>query len=344
MKTKVLVTGGLGYIGSHTVVELINANYQPIIADNLSNSKLGMLKQIKAITGVSPDFYKIDLCDEKLTAELVASEKDLDSVIHFAAYKAVGESVAEPLKYYSNNFNSLLSVLKAFERRPLKLVFSSSCTVYGQPDSLPVNEFEAVKLAESPYGNTKQVAEEILKDIAGADKTKQIISLRYFNPVGAHESALIGELPLGIPQNLVPFVTQSAIGKRGPITVFGNDYDTRDGSCIRDYIHVVDLAQAHIAALRFQEDGVEARQNFNTFNVGTGKGCTVLEVIKAFEKATGVSLNFKFGARRAGDIEKIWGDATKAQNELKWEAKLDLEEMMKSAWAWEQYLENNKID
>ncbi|MFD0749628.1 UDP-glucose 4-epimerase GalE [Mucilaginibacter calamicampi] len=342
-KAKVLVTGGLGYIGSHTVVELLKANYQPIIVDNLSNSKLGMLKQIEAITGVKPDFYNFDLCDEKLVAEFVAGEKDLDSVIHFAAYKAVGESVAEPLKYYRNNFNSLLSVLKALEERQLKLVFSSSCTVYGQPDSLPVNEFEAVKQAESPYGNTKQVAEEILQDIARADKSKKVISLRYFNPVGAHESALIGELPLGIPQNLVPFVTQSAIGIRGPITVFGDDYNTRDGSCIRDYIHVVDLAMAHVAALKFEgKDG--ANQNFNTFNVGTGKGYTVLELIKAFEKTTGVNLNYKIGARRAGDIEQIWGDVTKAQKELNWEAQLGIDEMMKSAWAWEQYLQNHQID
>jgi UDP-glucose 4-epimerase len=343
MKTKILVTGGLGYIGSHTVVALLRANYEPIIVDNLDNSRLGILDQIEKITGARPVFYNIDLCDEAKTADLINSEKDLEGVIHFAAHKAVGESVSEPLKYYRNNFNSLFSILKAFEGRKLNLVFSSSCTVYGQPDVLPVSEAAAVKTAESPYGNTKQIAEEILQDIAKADKTKQIISLRYFNPVGAHETALIGELPAGVPQNLVPFVTQSAIGKRGPITVFGADYDTPDGSCIRDYIHVVDLADAHIAALKLQENG-KLTGNYDVFNIGTGKGYTVLELINAFEQTTGVKLDYKIGERRAGDIIKVWGDATKSRGQLGWEAKFGIDEMMRSAWAWEQYLQNNQIN
>jgi UDP-glucose 4-epimerase len=343
MKTKILVTGGLGYIGSHTVVALLCANFEPIIVDNLDNSKAGILDQIEKIAGVRPAFHNIDLCDEARTAALINSEKNLEGVIHFAAHKAVGESVSEPLKYYRNNFNSLLSLLKAFEGRKLNLVFSSSCTVYGQPDVLPVNEAAPVKKAESPYGNTKQVAEEILQDIAAADKTKQIISLRYFNPVGAHESALIGELPAGVPQNLVPFVTQSAAGKRGSITVFGNDYDTPDGSCIRDYIHVVDLAEAHLAALKLLLDGKQAT-NYDVFNVGTGKGYSVLELINAFEQTTGVKLDYKIGPRRAGDIVKVWSDVTKSGGQLGWEARLGIEEMMRSAWAWEQYLQNNQIN
>jgi len=343
MKTKILVTGGLGYIGSHTVVALLRANYEPIIVDNLDNSRLGILDQIEKITGTRPVFYNIDLCDEAKTAALIDSEKDLEGVIHFAAHKAVGESVSEPLKYYRNNFNSLISILKAFEGRKLNLVFSSSCTVYGQPDVLPVSEAAPVKTAESPYGNTKQIAEEILQDVAKADKTKQIISLRYFNPVGAHETALIGELPAGVPQNLVPFVTQSAIGKRGPITVFGADYDTPDGSCIRDYIHVVDLADAHIAALKLQEGG-KLTGNYDVFNIGTGKGYTVLELINAFEQTTGVKLDYKIGERRAGDIIKVWGDVTKSREQLGWEAKFGIKEMMRSAWAWEQYLQNNQIN
>jgi UDP-glucose 4-epimerase len=343
MKTKILVTGGLGYIGSHTVVALLRANYEPIIVDNLDNSRLGILDQIEKITGTRPAFRNIDLCDEAKTAALIANEKSLEGVIHFAAHKAVGESVSEPLKYYRNNFNSLFSILKAFEGRKLNLVFSSSCTVYGQPDVLPVSEAAPVKTAESPYGNTKQIAEEILQDVAKADKTKQIISLRYFNPVGAHETALIGELPAGVPQNLVPFVTQSAIGKRGPITVFGADYDTPDGSCIRDYIHVVDLANAHIAALKLQESG-KLTGNYDVFNIGTGKGYTVLELINAFEQTTGVKLDYKIGERRAGDIIKVWGDVTKSRQQLGWEAKFGIEEMMRSAWAWEQYLQNNQIN
>lgn len=342
MKRKILVTGGLGYIGSHTVVALLRAGYEPVIVDNLCNSKIGILDQLQQITGTRPQFHYLDLCNEEQLAALIKSEPEIEGVIHFAAHKAVGESVEQPLKYYKNNFASLLSILQAFEGRKLNLVFSSSCTVYGQPDVLPVSEEAPVKKAESPYGNTKQVAEEILQDIAAADKTKNIISLRYFNPVGAHETALIGELPAGVPQNLVPFVTQSAIGKRGPITVYGNDYDTPDGSCIRDYIHVVDLAEAHIAALKLQESGTLAT-NYDVFNIGTGNGYTVLQLINTFEAVAGVKLDYKIGERRAGDIEKVWGDVTKSRRQLNWEAKLGIEEMMRSAWAWEQYLQTNQI-
>jgi UDP-glucose 4-epimerase len=271
---------------------------------------------------------------------LIQQNTDISGVIHFAAHKAVGESVQLPLKYYRNNFFSLVNLLTAFAGKEVNFVFSSSCTVYGQPDVLPVTESAPVKKAESPYGNTKQIAEEILDETANANGNYKVISLRYFNPVGAHESALIGELPLGVPQNLVPFITQSAIGKRGPITVFGNDYNTPDGSCVRDYIHVVDLAKAHIAALRRQE-GNSMQGKFEIFNIGTGKGSSVLEVINAFEKSTGVKLDYKIGPRRGGDVEQVWGDVSKAQKDLGWKAELVLEDMMKSAWAWEQYIKDN---
>ncbi len=338
--SKILVTGGTGYIGSHTVVELQNAGYEVVIIDNLDNSSIQILDQITQITGKKPEFYEIDLCDEATVVDFINKNQDITGVIHFAAHKAVGESVAKPLKYYRNNFFSLINLLTAFADKEVNFVFSSSCTVYGQPDVLPVTEQAPVKKAESPYGNTKQIAEEILVECAAVKPNYHFISLRYFNPVGAHESALIGELPIGVPQNLVPFITQSAIGKRGAITVFGNDYNTPDGSCIRDYIHVVDLAKAHIAALKRQE---EKRQegNFEIFNVGTGKGSTVLEVVKAFEESTGVKLDYKIGPRRAGDVEQVWGDVSKAEKELNWKAELGLEDMMRSAWAWEKYIKEN---
>jgi len=338
--SKILVTGGTGYIGSHTVVELQNAGYEVVIIDNLDNSSIQILDQITQITGKKPEFYEIDLCDEATVVDFINKNQDITGVIHFAAHKAVGESVAKPLKYYRNNFFSLINLLTAYADKEVNFVFSSSCTVYGQPDVLPVTEQAPVKKAESPYGNTKQIAEEILVECAAVKPNYHFISLRYFNPVGAHESALIGELPIGVPQNLVPFITQSAIGKRGAITVFGNDYNTSDGSCIRDYIHVVDLAKAHIAALKRQE---EKRQegNFEIFNVGTGKGSTVLEVVKAFEESTGVKLDYKIGPRRAGDVEQVWGDVSKAEKELNWKAELGLEDMMRSAWAWEKYIKEN---
>lgn len=340
--SKILVTGGTGYIGSHTVVELQQAGYEVVIVDNLDNSSIGILDQITKISGIRPTFHELDLCEEEKVKELIAKNPDISGVIHFAAHKAVGESVQLPLKYYRNNFFSLINLLTAFAGRDVNFVFSSSCTVYGQPDKLPVTEEAPVKKAESPYGNTKQISEEILSETASVNPNYHIISLRYFNPVGAHKSALIGELPIGVPQNLVPFITQSAIGKRGPITVYGSDYNTPDGSCIRDYIHVVDLAKAHIAALKRQE-AAKMNGNYEIFNVGTGKGSSVLDVIKAFESSTGVKLDYKIGLRREGDVEQVWGDVTKAEKELNWKAELGLDEMMRSAWAWENYINEHPL-
>jgi len=338
----ILVTGGTGYIGSHTVVELMSAGYKPVIVDNFSNSSPKIIDQIEAITGNRPEYFDLDLCDEKLTKEFINQNPEISGVIHFAAFKAVGESVEKPLKYYHNNLYSLINLLEAFSSKSVNFVFSSSCTVYGQPEQLPVTEEAPVQKAESPYGNTKQIAEEILAEVAAVSSDLKVIALRYFNPVGAHKSALIGELPIGVPQNLVPFITQSAIGKRGPLTVYGDDYDTPDGSCIRDYIHVVDLAKAHVAALKHMESPVSTL-NYNVFNIGTGKGSSVLEAIKAFESATGVKFDYKIGARRAGDIEKIFGEVTKAETELGWKAELNLDDMMRSAWAWEKYLQENPL-
>ncbi|WP_164109659.1 MULTISPECIES: UDP-glucose 4-epimerase GalE [Sphingobacterium] len=339
---KILVTGGTGYIGSHTVVELFNAGYTPIIVDNLSNSNIKILDQIERIIGIKPEFHQLDLCDEKATRDFITSQPDIRGVIHFAASKAVGESVADPLKYYYNNFFSLINILNAYKEKPINFVFSSSCTVYGEPDNLPVTESAPVKKATSPYGNTKQIAEEILVETATAYNNYNIIALRYFNPVGAHNSALIGELPNGVPQNLLPFITQTAIGKREKLTVFGNDYDTADGSCIRDYIHVVDLAKAHVAAIGLLKKG-NPNGKYDVFNVGTGNGYSVLEAISAFEKASGQKLNYEFGPRREGDIIKVWGDVTKSTKELNWTAELGIDEMMSSAWEWEKYLKDNPI-
>ena len=334
---KILVTGGVGYIGSHTVVELHNAGYEVIIVDNLSNSNIKILDQVKEITGKQHEFVNLDLQDANAVEDFAKKNQDISGIIHFAAYKAVGESVAEPLKYYKNNFYSLINVLTAYPKT--NFVFSSSCTVYGQPDALPVNEGSEIKKAESPYGNTKQIAEEILVETAKVTPGLNIIALRYFNPVGAHKSALIGELPNGVPQNLVPFITQSAIGKRGPIQVFGDDYDTVDGSAVRDYIHVVDLAKAHVAAIKRLEDGKV--DGYDVFNLGTGKGSSVLEIVTAFESSTGEKLNYKIAQRREGDIEKIYGDVTKSKKILGWQTELDLNEMMRSAWEWEKYIKAN---
>jgi UDP-glucose 4-epimerase len=341
--SRILVTGGTGYIGSHTVVALQEAGYTPVIVDNLSNSSIGVLDQIEKITGQRPTFHEFDLCDEAQVKAFVKANPDIQGVIHFAAYKAVGESVQFPLKYYYNNFFSLINLLNAYEGKEVNFVFSSSCTVYGQPEELPVHEGSSVQPAASPYGNTKQIAEEILKEVADAHSNYKIISLRYFNPVGAHDSALIGELPLGVPQNLVPFVTQSAMGKRGPITVYGDDYATPDGSAIRDYIHVVDLAKAHVAAVQLLEKG-NPNGSYDVFNVGTGKGTSVLEVIQAFEKSTGVKLQYQIGPRRPGDVEQVWGDVGKSEKELGWKAQLEIEQMMQSAWKWEQYLKEHPLN
>jgi len=335
---KILVTGGTGYIGSHTVVELFNAGYEVVVVDDFSNSDPKILDQIEKISGKKPTFVKLDLCDESAVKDFAKQHSDLDGIIHFAAFKAVGESVQQPLKYYRNNFYSLINIITAYNSE-VKLVFSSSCTVYGQPDVLPVTETAAVKKAESPYGNTKQIAEEILAETCAVTPSLNVIALRYFNPVGAHKSALIGELPIGVPQNLVPFITQSAIGKRGAITVFGDDYNTPDGSAIRDYIHVVDLAKAHVAAIRRLQEG--KGNNYEVFNIGTGKGSSVLEIINAFETSTGEKLNYVIGARREGDIEQTFGDVTLSNQTLNWKAELGLQEMMSSAWNWEKYLRDN---
>jgi len=335
---KILVTGGTGYIGSHTVVELFNEGYEVIIVDDLSNSDLKILDQIEKITGKKPEFVKLDLCEEKEVIAFAQQHKDITGIIHFAAFKAVGESVQHPLKYYRNNFYSLINILTAFNSH-IKLVFSSSCTVYGQPDVLPVTEDAPVKKAESPYGNTKQVAEEILRENCAINAELKVVVLRYFNPVGAHHSALIGELPNGVPQNLVPFITQSAIGKRAAITVYGNDYNTPDGSAIRDYIHVVDLAKAHVSAIKRLEENVGS--NYEVFNIGTGKGSSVLEIINAFEQSTGEKLNYTIGKRRDGDVEQTFGDVKSANDVLGWKATLDIQEMMNSAWNWEKYLKDH---
>ncbi len=331
---KILVTGGLGFIGSHTVVELVQSGYEPVIIDDLSNSHISILDQLTTILGFKPKFHQMDLCDEAAVRNLATAEPDVEGIIHFAAFKAVGESVQFPLKYYRNNFYSLLNLLNAYYGKPLNFVFSSSCTVYVQPEQLPVTEDAPVQPAQSPYGNTKQIAEEILQDMIASGSNYKVVSLRYFNPVGAHESALIGELPIGVPQNLVPFITQTAIGKREKVTVFGDDYNTPDGSCIRDYIHVVDLAKAHVAALKLMEQ--ESFKGYDVFNIGTGKGTSVLEIVHAFERATGVKFAWTIGPRRSGDVEQVWGDVTKSENVLKWRAELDVDTMMASAWKWEK--------
>lgn len=338
--TQILVTGGTGFIGSHTVVELMRVGYEVIIADNLSNSNIKIVDQIEKIIGQRPVFHHFDFCDERATLNFIERHADISGVIHFAAFKAVGESVENPLRYYRNNLYSLINLLEAFTARPINLVFSSSCTVYGQPDKLPVTEVEPVKRAESPYGNTKQVAEEILSEVSKTNYNLHSVALRYFNPVGAHSSALLGELPLGTPQNLVPFITQTAIGKRKEIVVHGNDYNTPDGTCIRDYIHVVDLAKAHVSALRLLENHPSS-ERYRVYNIGTGQGNSVLEVIHAFESATGVKLNYRIGSRRSGDIEQIYGEVSKAEQELNWKTELDLSEMLRSAWEWEKYINQN---
>ncbi|MFH0865948.1 MAG: UDP-glucose 4-epimerase GalE [Bacteroidota bacterium] len=339
---KILVTGGTGYIGSHTVVELQKKGYQVAIIDNLSNSNKDVIYSIEKITGILPEFYEFDLCDKKETSDFFAGNKDIAAIIHFAAFKAVGESVEQPLKYYRNNLVSLINLLDCMKDHKVnKLVFSSSCTVYGQPDKLPVDENAPFKKAFSPYGHTKQISEEIIENNCRKSSFHSI-ALRYFNPIGAHESALIGELPIGAPNNLVPYITQTAIGIREFLRVFGNDYDTPDGTCIRDYIHVTDLADAHIIALERLLDS-KSKSAYEFFNVGTGNGFSVLDVIIAFEKVSGQKLNYKIVERRHGDIEKVWANTQLANKELGWKAERDLDAMMLSSWNWEKYLkEKNK--
>ena len=333
----ILLTGGTGFIGSHTAVELIKEGFDVVIVDDLSNSKVEVLDQIKEIAGKKPAFVQLDLRDFEGTKKLFESYT-FDAVIHFAAKKAVGESVANPILYYDVNINSLMNLIKMMNKyNRKKLVFSSSCTVYGQPDQLPVTESTPFQPAESPYGNTKQMCEEIIRDYCHIDADFGSISLRYFNPVGAHESALIGELPLGVPANLVPFITQTAAGIRDQLKVFGGDYNTADGTAVRDYIHVVDLAKAHVIAVKRLLDQGQ-KQNHEFFNLGTGKGSTVLQVIQAFEKVTGEKLNYKIVDRRPGDVEKIYADTQFANDELGWKAELGLEVMMASAWKWQKTL------
>jgi UDP-glucose 4-epimerase len=338
-KKKILVTGGAGYIGSHTVVELQQQGFKVIIIDNLSNSHAGVVDRIAEISGIKPEFHRFDLIDRKETDAFFESHRDLSGIIHFAAFKAVGESVEDPLRYYRNNLDSLINILQGMkDYKVMNLVFSSSCTVYGQPDSLPVDETSPIKEAWSPYGNTKQMSEQILRFSVGAYGLKTI-ALRYFNPAGAHESALIGELPLGIPNNLVPFITQTAIGKREFLRVFGSDYDTPDGTAIRDYIHVVDLAKAHVVAVNRMISG-GTKSNFEVFNLGTGNGFSVLEVIRSFEKISGQKLNYRIVERRSGDVEKVWADTSLANKELGWKSEKSIDEMMLSAWNWELALAN----
>ena len=332
--SKVLVTGGLGFIGSHTVVELQNDGFEVVIIDNLSNSKIEVLDGIAKITGKKPEFYLFDLLEKEKVHQFFKNNV-IDGVIHFAASKAVGESVEKPLLYYENNLGSLLNVLNAMlENGSNNFIFSSSCTVYGQADELPITENAPLKPAESPYGNTKKVSEDILQDSTKATGLKAI-ALRYFNPIGAHPSAEIGELPIGVPQNLIPYVTQTAAGIRQQLSVYGDDYPTPDGTPIRDYIHVVDLAKAHIAALkRLLND--ENKSQIEFFNVGTGKGSSVLEVIHAFEKATGKKLNYKIVGRRAGDITAAYADTTLVKRELGWKTELSLEDALRDAWKWQK--------
>ncbi|MBN3035434.1 MAG: UDP-glucose 4-epimerase GalE [Bacteroidales bacterium] len=334
---KILVTGGTGYIGSHTAVELQEAGFEVIIADNLSNSEAGVIDRIAEITGTRPAFEVVDLTDVDATGKLFLKYPGIIAVIHFAALKSVSESVERPLAYYQNNIVSLLNLIREMECQHIPhLVFSSSCTVYGQPEKLPVTEDAPFRTPWSPYGNTKQVSEQIIRDVCRVSSFNSIL-LRYFNPAGAHHTALIGELPLGVPNNLVPYITQTAAGKRDYLRIFGNDYNTPDGTAIRDYIHVVDLAKAHVAALTRLVERKNTQQA-EAFNLGTGKGYSVMEVVQSFERVSGVRLNYRYVPRRPGDVEQVWADPSLANRELAWKAEQDLDEMLRSAWNWEKRL------
>ena len=345
MKQKILVTGGTGFIGSHTTVELIEAGYEVVIVDNLSNSNADVVDGIEKITGVRPAFEKVDCTDAAALEGVFKKYSGIQGIIHFAASKAVGESVEKPLLYYRNNLNSLMNLLELMPQYGVKgIIFSSSCTVYGQPDpeNLPVTENAPIKKAESPYGNTKQVCEEIVNDYIISGAPINAILLRYFNPIGAHPTAIIGELPNGVPANLIPYLTQTAIGIRQQLSVFGDDYNTPDGSCIRDFIYVVDLAKAHVAAMAHILQG-KMEKPVDVFNVGTGKGNSVLELIHTFEECTGVKLNYKIVGRRAGDIEQVWGNVDKANRILGWKAEHTLADSLSSAWKWQQELRKRGI-
>jgi UDP-glucose 4-epimerase len=344
MKQTILVTGGTGFIGSHTTVELQQAGYEVVIVDNLSNSKIEVVDGIEKITGIRPAFEKVDLRDLEATEAVFKKYPDIIGIIHFAASKAVGESVEKPLLYYRNNIVSLINLLELMPKYNVKgIIFSSSCTVYGQPtaENLPVTEQAPIQKALSPYGNTKQINEEIIYDYIHSGAPIKSIVLRYFNPIGAHPSALIGELPNGVPMNLIPFVTQTAIGIRGQLKIFGNDYNTPDGTCIRDYIYVVDLAKAHVAAMKRVLD--QETEAIEYFNIGTGTGLSTLEVVEGFEKATGVKVNWAYAPRREGDIEKVWGNVDKANKELGWKADTPLEDVLASAWKWQKKLREDGI-
>lgn len=344
MKQTILVTGGTGFIGSHTTVELQQAGYDVVIVDNLSNSKIEVLDGIEKITGIRPAFEKVDLRDYDATEQVFKKYPQISGIIHFAASKAVGESVQKPLLYYRNNIVSLINLLELMPKYDVKgIIFSSSCTVYGQPkpENLPVTETAPHQKATSPYGNTKEINEQIIYDYIHSGANIKSIILRYFNPIGAHPSALIGELPNGVPNNLIPFVTQTAIGVREQLTIFGNDYDTPDGTCIRDYIYVVDLAKAHVAAMTRVLDTDNDKLEY--FNIGTGNGNSTLEIVETFQKATGVKLNWKYGPRREGDIEKIWGNVDYANKVLGWKADTPLEEVLASAWKWQLKLREDGI-
>mgnify|MGYP000480815616 FL=1 len=344
MKQTILVTGGTGFIGSHTTVELQEAGYDVVIVDNLSNSKIEVLDGIEKITGIRPAFEKVNLEDKEATERVFQKYPNIEGIIHFAASKAVGESVEKPLMYYRNNVVSLINLLEMMPKYNVKgIIFSSSCTVYGQPnqENLPVTEDAPHQKATSPYGNTKEINEQIIYDYIHSGAAIKSIVLRYFNPIGAHPTAHIGELPNGVPNNLIPFVTQTAMGIREQLTIFGNDYSTEDGTCIRDYIYVVDLAKAHVAAMTRVLD--KETDKIEYFNIGTGSGNSTLEIVTTFEKATGVKVNWKFGPRREGDIEKIWGDCTKANTVLGWKADTPLEDVLASAWKWQQKLREDGV-
>ena len=343
MNGKILVTGGVGYIGSHTTVELQNAGYEVVIVDELSNSNIGVLDGIEHITGKRPVFVQLDITNKEGLKKVFEENPGIQGIINFAASKAVGESVKKPLLYYRNNLVSLINLLELMPEFGVKgFVFSSSCTVYGQPDVLPVDEKAPIKPAMSPYGNTKQICEEIIQDTIHANAPFQSIILRYFNPIGSHPTAEIGELPNGVPQNLIPFLTQTAIGIRPELSVFGDDYNTPDGSCIRDYINVVDLAKAHVIAVDRMIQG-KSKKNVEIFNLGTGKGLSVLELIHAFEKTTGVKVPHKIVDRREGDIEQVWANPEWANNELGWTAKETIEDTLASAWKWQLKLREKGI-
>ncbi|MBN2167335.1 MAG: UDP-glucose 4-epimerase GalE [Marinilabiliaceae bacterium] len=336
MAKQILVTGGAGYIGSHTVVELQNAGFDVVVVDDLSNSSIEVLDNIAKITDKRPVFEQFNLADRNLTASFFKKYPNIEAIIHFAAFKAVGESVQKPLEYYRNNLVSLMNLLEEMKSNDVKhMVFSSSCTVYGQPDVLPVTEQTPRKPAESPYGNTKAICEDMMRDYCATNSSINCIALRYFNPIGAHPTALIGELPVGVPGNLVPFVTQTAAGIREVLSIFGDDYDTPDGTAIRDYINVVDLSKAHVVAIERLLNGKQ-KSNYEFFNIGTGNGLSVMELVQTFIKVTGVNLKYKVVGRRAGDIEKIWADTTYGCNELGWKAEKTVEETLASAWAWEK--------